>query len=211
AYYREVDHADWTHAQTGARMLKAQHPEFEMWNQGIHARSGVACADCHMPYIRVGATKISDHHVRSPVLNINRACQPCHKFPEEELRARVYAIQDRTFALRGRGLDAVTALIADLEAAKNAGRSDAELAAARELHRQSQFYLDFVEAENSMGFHAPGEALRILAISIDLARQGQLALRGVAPSTKSTTAPTSAPTEESTTTSDESSATTAAP
>ena len=180
AYYTEVDHADWTHARSGARMLKAQHPEFEMWNQGIHARSGVACADCHMPYMRVGATKISDHHVRSPLLNINRACQPCHKFSETEMIARVHLNQDRTFALRSRALDAVTALIADLEAAKQAGRSDADLALPREMHRKSQFYVDFVEAENSMGFHAPGEALRILALSIDFARQGQLTLRGVA-------------------------------
>jgi nitrite reductase (cytochrome c-552) len=50
AYYDEVGFQDWTHADTGAPMLKAQHPEFELWNQGIHARSGVACADCHMPY-----------------------------------------------------------------------------------------------------------------------------------------------------------------
>ena len=189
AYYTEVDHADWTHAQSGARMLKAQHPEFEMWNQGIHARSGVACADCHMPYTRVGATKISDHHVRSPLLNINRACQPCHKFGEDELRGRVHAIQDRTFALRARALDAVTALIAELAAARLAGRPDAELAGPRALHRQAQFYVDFVEAENSMGFHAPGEALRILAISIDLARQGQLALRGAPPPAPTAPAP----------------------
>ncbi len=180
AYYREVDHADFTHKQTGARVLKAQHPEFELWNQGIHARSGVSCADCHMPYQRVGATKISDHHVRSPVLNINRACQPCHKFPEEELRARVVAIQDRTHELRGRALDALLDLIGDLQAAVAAGRTDADLAPARALQRQAQFYVDFIEAENSMGFHAPGEAARILAISVDLARQGQLALRGVA-------------------------------
>lgn len=39
-----------------------------MYNQGMHARSGVACADCHMPYQRVGAQKISDHHVRSFVI-----------------------------------------------------------------------------------------------------------------------------------------------
>ena len=71
AYYDEAKFKDWTHADTGAPVLKAQHPEFEMWNQGIHARSGVACADCHMPYKRQGALKISDHHVRSPLLNIN--------------------------------------------------------------------------------------------------------------------------------------------
>jgi nitrite reductase (cytochrome c-552) len=181
AYYTEVDHADWTHARTGTRVLKAQHPEFEMWSQGIHARSGVACADCHMPYQRVGALKISDHHVRSPLLNVNNACQTCHKFSEDELRARAHDIQDRTFELRNRAMDAVVALIADLEAARKAGRSDAELAPARALHRQAQFYLDFIEAENSMGFHAPGEAARVLAVSADLARQGQLALRGPVP------------------------------
>ena len=90
-YYREVGFTDWTHAETGAPALKAQHPEFEMWNQGIHARSGVTCADCHMPYMREGAQKISDHHVRSPLLNLNRSCQTCHKWPEEELRGRVEA------------------------------------------------------------------------------------------------------------------------
>jgi nitrite reductase (cytochrome c-552) len=58
AYYDEAKFKDWTHADTGAPVLKAQHPEFEMWNQGIHARSGVSCADCHMPYKREGALKI---------------------------------------------------------------------------------------------------------------------------------------------------------
>ena len=87
AYYEANGHKDWTHARSGAPVLKAQHPEFEMYNQGIHARSGVACADCHMPYQRRGALKISDHHVRSPLLNIDQACQTCHKISEEELRA----------------------------------------------------------------------------------------------------------------------------
>ena len=176
-YYDEVGFKDWTHADTGAEVLKAQHPEFEMWNQGIHARSGVACADCHMPYMRVGALKISDHHVRSPVLNINRACQTCHHWPEEELKARVEQIQDRVFELRNRSMDALVALIGDLKAARAAGKSDADLAEARKLQRRAQFMLDFVEAENSTGFHAPEEAERILAMSIDYARQGQLALR----------------------------------
>ena len=79
---------DWTHARTGAPLLKAQHPEFELWSQGIHARSGVSCADCHMPYRREGAIKISDHHVRSPLLDVARSCQTCHRFPEAELHAR---------------------------------------------------------------------------------------------------------------------------
>jgi nitrite reductase (cytochrome c-552) len=181
AYYDAENFADWTHQESGAPALKAQHPEFEMWSQGIHARSGVACADCHMPYTRVGALKITDHHVRSPLLNVNRACQTCHRWSEDELKARVLTIQQRTFALRNRAMDAVIALIADLKAAVAAGRPDAELARARDFQRRAQFYLDFVEAENSTGFHAPQEAARILGESIDFTRQGQLALRDAHP------------------------------
>jgi nitrite reductase (cytochrome c-552) len=178
AYYDEVQHKDWVHARTGANVLKAQHPEFEMYNQGIHARAGVACADCHMPYERTGAMKISDHHVRSPLLNINQACQTCHKASEEELKFRVETIQTRTFNLRNIAMDALMDLITDIQNAKNAGKTDAELASARDFQRKAQFYLDFVEAENSMGFHAPEEAARILGESINFTRQGQNALRG---------------------------------
>jgi nitrite reductase (cytochrome c-552) len=177
AYYDEAKFKDWVHAETGAEALKAQHPEFELYSQGIHARSGVSCADCHMPYMREGAMKISDHHVRSPVLNINRACQTCHKWPEAELKARVETIQGRTFALRNLAMDALMELINDLKAARAAGRTDEELVQARAFQRWAQFYLDFVEAENSTGFHAPQEAARILAESINFSRKGQNALR----------------------------------
>jgi len=180
-YYAEVGFKDWEHKLTGAPVLKAQHPEFETWNQGIHARSGVACADCHMPYMRVGAQKISDHHVRSPLLNVDRACRTCHPVDGAELKARAEQIQDRFFAARNRAMDALVALIGDLEAARAAGRTDDELAAAREHQRRAQFYLDFVEAENSTGFHAPQETMRVLAESIDHSRLGQLSLRAFAP------------------------------
>ncbi|MCE9634951.1 MAG: ammonia-forming cytochrome c nitrite reductase subunit c552 [Planctomycetes bacterium] len=177
SYYDEVGFKDWTHKESGAQTLKAQHPEFEMWSQGIHARSGVACADCHMPYKRVGAFKVSDHHVRSPLLNVNRSCQTCHKWSEEELKSRAEAIQERTYALRNRAMDAVCALIVDIKAAKDAGASDDAVALARDLQRKAQFRLDFVEAENSVGFHAPQEAARILGESIDLAQQGRISVR----------------------------------
>lgn len=177
AYYDEVKHKDWVHKESGAEVLKAQHPEFEMYNQGIHARSNVACADCHMPYLREGALKISDHHVRSSLLNINRSCQTCHKWSEEELKTRVETIQERTYKLRNIAMDALIQLIDDIKKAKESGKSDADLATARDFQRKAQFYLDFVEAENSTGFHAPGEAARILAESINFSRLGQVTLR----------------------------------
>jgi nitrite reductase (cytochrome c-552) len=173
AYYDKEGFTDWVHAETGTKVLKAQHPEFEVWNQGIHARAGVACADCHMPYERVGALKVSDHWVRSPLLNLSRACQTCHPVPEQELQARVLTIQDRHHALLQRAGKATTDMLDAMVAAKKAGAADGALEAAAALHRKAQWRLDFVAAENSMGFHAPQELARILADAIDYARQGQ--------------------------------------
>ena len=170
---------DWKHARTGAEVLKAQHPEFEFWSQGIHARSGVSCADCHMPYEREGAVKISDHRVASPLLSISRSCQTCHRFPEAELKARVEAIQDRTKVLMDRAEDALVALIDDLTKAKAAGVPEDKLQPVFELQRKAQWRTDLINAENSMGFHAPQEIARVLGESIDFSRQGQLALRDI--------------------------------
>ena len=156
-------------------MLKAQHPEFELWSQGIHARSGVSCADCHMPYQRDGATKVSDHWVRSPLLNINRACQTCHHFSEEEIKSRVDVIQDRNFQLLQRAGKALMDQLDAIADAKKRGATTEQLKPALELQRQAQWRLDFIAAENSMGFHAPQEAAKVLAEAVDLARQGELA------------------------------------
>lgn len=166
---------DWQHAETGAEVLKAQHPEFEVWSQGIHAKAGVACADCHMPYVREGAMKVSDHWVRSPLANINRACQPCHHYPEGEIQKRVETIQDRHYALLGRAGAALTDMLDAIKAAKAQGASAESLRPILELQRKAQWRLDFVAAENSMGFHAPQELARILGESIDLSRQAQVA------------------------------------
>ena len=166
---------DYKHKETGAPILKAQHPEFELWSQGIHARNGVTCSDCHMPYMREGATKISDHWVRSPLLNVNRACQSCHRASESEMLARVDGIQSKNYELLQRGGAAIIDLIEAIIAAKAAGASEEQLQTALEFQRRAQWRLDYIAAENSMGFHAPQEAARILGIAADYARQGQIA------------------------------------
>ncbi len=175
-HFDKTDFADWVHKETGARMIKVQHPEFELWSKGTHASAGVSCTDCHMPYKRVGAMKITDHHARSPLLNINQACQTCHKVPEQDLLDRVEAIQMRTQDLRGKALDALVDLIDDIKAAKESN-PDLDLSAALDHQRKASFYVDFVVSDNSNGFHAPQEAVRILGTSIDHSRKGQNAVR----------------------------------
>jgi nitrite reductase (cytochrome c-552) len=165
---------DYKYKETNAEILKAQHPEFELWSQGIHARSGVSCADCHMPYMRDGATKVSDHWVRSPVLNINRACQSCHHFSEDEIKERVDVIQERNHNLLQRAAEALMDQLDAIVQAKSEGASDEQLKAAQDYQRKAQWRLDFIAAENSMGFHAPQEAARVLGEAADYARQGQI-------------------------------------
>ena len=177
AYYDEAQFKDWTHAETGAPVLKAQHPEFEMWNQGIHARSGVACADCHMPYKREGALKISDHHVRSPLLNINRACQTCHKWPEEELQgaggddpgAHLQPAQPGDG--RAGGADRRP------QGGEGGGQDRRGARGGAGLPAQGAVLSGFRRGGELHGFHAPQEAARILGESIDFSRKGQIALR----------------------------------
>ena len=131
-----------------------------------------------MPYERVGAMKISDHWIRSPVLNLNKACQTCHKWAEDDLRERVETIQDRTFELRNIAMDAVLKLTTDIAAAVRQDSTRSLIRQARDYQRKAQFLTDFIEAENSMGFHADQEAARVLARAIDYARRGQIVLAG---------------------------------
>lgn len=154
-YYAAINFKDWVHKETNAPMLKMQHPEFEMWSSGIHARSGVACADCHMPYVRTGAVKVSDHWVRSPLLNINQSCQVCHHESEAEMKGRVEQIQDRTFELKQKTEAAMIDAVDAIAGAQKAGAGDGDLSTSRQLYRRASMRWDFVSSENSMGFHSP--------------------------------------------------------
>jgi nitrite reductase (cytochrome c-552) len=173
-HYDRYGFSDWTHAETAAPMIKIQHPEFEMWSTGLHAQSGVACADCHMPYVREGAVKVSDHWLRSPLTNINHACQTCHQQDEQALEERILTIQNRTAELLRLAENALIDAIDALVAAQKGGATEAQLEQARYLHRQASLRWDFVSSENSTGFHSPQEAARILGMAIDFARQSQL-------------------------------------
>lgn len=178
---------DYKHGETGAIVYKAQHPEFELWAQGIHSKNGVSCADCHMPYEREGAMKLSNHTVQSPMLNINNACQQCHNVSEHDLRSRVEEIQGRTLALLERAAHAMTEMLDAIMEAKAAGATDEQLTSVFELQRKAMWRLDYISSENSRGFHAPQEAARILGESIDYSRQAQaMAIRMRAPQAPST-------------------------
>ncbi|HPJ37887.1 MAG TPA: ammonia-forming cytochrome c nitrite reductase subunit c552 [Spirochaetota bacterium] len=203
SYYdaiRNLFSGDWVHSLTGAPMIKIQHPETELFSSGIHARSGVTCTDCHMPYRRSGGVKITDHNITSPMKNLEGTCGSCHPLSTEELKARIDIIQFKT-ALALRATEkAILALVDDIMKAKSSIISmkstaapqliETALKVPREFHRRAQMRWDFIFSENSTGFHSPQESMRVLAQAVELSRQGQLALQGNLIKMKLSLAPT---------------------
>lgn len=175
AYYDEKQFADWTHPISGAKMVKMQHPDYEVYSKGVHAYRNVSCADCHMPYRTEGGQKFTDHQIRSPLLNISNSCAVCHRWGEDDIRKRVESIQDKIVEGRHIAEDAIAKAHFDIAACKQAGASDDELADVRKLIRKAQLRWDYVAANNGLGFHAPQECQRILAAAADLAQQTRIA------------------------------------
>lgn len=175
AYYEEAGFKDWVYPETDTPMLKAQHPEYEFFTAGsTHYNAGVSCADCHMPYVRDGASKYSSHDVHSPLLNPEQACGQCHTDTGYVIN-RVANIQQQVANTKIGTEDAIIDAVNAIKAAVAAGNADAALLdEARKLHREAQFMWDIVSAENSTGFHNPEYALETLAKSSNLARQAQM-------------------------------------
>ncbi len=175
AYYQEQPakfDQDWLHPDSQAKMLKAQHPEFETWQNGVHGKSGVSCADCHMPYVRKHGQKYTSHWVTSPMRSTKESCQTCHTQSAEWLLQRVKTIQNNVWQLqKTAGQTVARAHEVIGKAGKVAGVRQEELAKAREHLRKAQWFWDIVAAENSMGFHNPDQVLNTLGQAIDMAHQ----------------------------------------
>ncbi|QCD52075.1 ammonia-forming cytochrome c nitrite reductase subunit c552 [Campylobacter sp. RM16192] len=184
--------ADYKHKQTDAKMIKMQHPEAELHTTSIHARSGVTCVDCHMPYKRVGATKVTNHIVQTPFADITASCKTCHMQSEDELKERISFIQNRHAHELRKCENDLLSLIEDLKTARVelAKHSDFSGLAPDEqkksisealkeplwMHRKAHIRWDFAFSENSYGFHGPQEAARIIGQCQSIAREGQLHL-----------------------------------
>jgi nitrite reductase (cytochrome c-552) len=158
-------------------MIKMQHPDYELYTAGsTHYNAGVACADCHMPYTRDGSAKFSTHDIKSPLLRLPETCGVCHT-DVDYVTERVKIIQDSVYETMIKAEEAIVGCHSAIETSavrtRLRGVNTEMNAQARELHRQAQLRWDFIAAENSMGFHNPEEALRILADAIDLARQAE--------------------------------------
>jgi nitrite reductase (cytochrome c-552) len=169
-------HTDWTHAISRAPMLKAQHPDYELFTRGIHYERGVSCADCHMPYAVEGGVKFTDHRIQNPLNNINNACQTCHRESEETLTRNVYDRQDAVYAVRSRLEEALVNAHFEAAHAWELGATETQLREALLNIRRAQWRWDYIAASHGVGFHAPQEALRVLGLGMDYAQQARIQL-----------------------------------
>ena len=162
---------DWLHPDSKTPMLKAQHPDFEIWKTSVHADAGVTCVDCHMPYMRENGKKYTSHWMTSPLKHIEEGCLKCHDESKETLIARVKTIHDNNNKLqRIAGQTCAKAHLA-IQAAEAAGATPEQLAPIRLKMREAAWYWDWIAAENGNGFHNPDKCMRISGESIDLAHQ----------------------------------------
>lgn len=176
AYYDSYEFTDWTHKLSRAPMLKAQHPDYELYKTGVHAARGVSCADCHMPYKVTGSKKFTDHHIQSPLNNIANSCQVCHRESEEQLKKDVYSRQGKVLEIRRIVEKSLAKAHIEAKIAWDNGATEEEMKPVLKLIRHAQWRWDWVAAANGVGFHSPVEALRVLSTAIEKAEQARAML-----------------------------------
>ncbi|MFD2033755.1 ammonia-forming cytochrome c nitrite reductase [Belliella marina] len=176
AYYDAIDFADWVHPLSKAKMLKAQHPDYELFTQGVHAKRGVSCADCHMPYKTEGGQKFTDHHIGSPLSNVENSCFVCHREKETDLMTDVYDRQ-RKIKEGTSKLQKILAM-AHVEAARawELGASEAQMKDILLGIRHSQWRWDYAVASHGAAFHAPLETSRIVTSATSIAQETRIKL-----------------------------------
>ena len=179
SFYDSIQFTDYTHKLSKAPILKAQHPDYEIFMMGPHAQRGLSCADCHMPYMADGGIKYSNHQIMSPLKNISGTCQTCHRDSEENLRNYVYQYQDKALEIRDRIEKELSKAHVMAKTAWDNGANDTEMKESLQLIRQAQWRWDFAVASHGASFHAPVETQRILAHSLDRTMQAQLQLQKV--------------------------------
>lgn len=178
-YYDNIQFVDYTHKLSRAPILKAQHPDYELFKTGIHAQRGLSCADCHMPYVSDGGIKYSSHHKRSPLASINNSCQVCHRESEEDLREAVFQRQRSANQIRNLVEKELATAHIEAQFAWEKGATEAQMNEALQLIRQSQWRWDYAVASHGGSFHSPIEYQRIMSHSLDRAHKARFAIAQV--------------------------------
>lgn len=175
-YYDKIGFSDWTHALSKAPMLKAQHPDYEIFRLGIHSQRGIACADCHMTYQSEGGQKFTNHKMQSPLNNIAASCQVCHREETSALVQNVYDRQDKILEVRQHLEKALVRAHIEAGKAWELGATNDQMKEILKGIRHAQWRWDFVCASHGGSFHAPVECARIISNGLTIVQETRLRL-----------------------------------
>jgi nitrite reductase (cytochrome c-552) len=175
-YYDNIEFSDWTHTISKAPMLKAQHPDYEVYMTGIHAQRGVSCADCHMPYKSEGGQKFTDHKMQSPLNNVANSCQVCHREETATLIANVYERQDKIIETRDKLEELLVRAHVEAKKAWDLGATDEQMKNILKGIRHAQWRWDYVAASHGGSFHSPVESGRVISTGITIAQETRIQL-----------------------------------
>ncbi len=178
-YYDEMDYYDFINPLSKAKMLKAQHPDYEIFKTSVHAKRGVSCADCHMPYKTEGGQKFTDHHIGSPLTNIENSCFVCHR---EKVNDLIDDVRERQRKVR-EGISQLLRQVATahIEAKKawEVGATEAEMEPILKNIRKAQWRVDYPIQSHGASFHSPVEVQRLVTAGLGYAREARLGLTRV--------------------------------
>jgi len=178
-YYDNMDFADWTHPMSKAPMLKAQHPGYELYQTSVHAKRGVSCADCHMPYKSEGGQKFTDHHIQSPLNNVANSCQVCHRQETQELISDVYERQDKIIMNRDELEKQLVSAHVEAQKAWELGATEEQMEDILMHIRHAQWRWDYAAASHGAAFHAPIETGRIISTGMTRVQEARIKLARV--------------------------------
>jgi nitrite reductase (cytochrome c-552) len=157
-------------------MLKAQHPDYEVYMTGIHAERGVSCADCHMPYKSEGGQKFTDHHLQSPLNIVEASCAVCHREKTTTLIMNVYDRQDKIIQNRDKLEELLVRAHVEAKKAWDLGATEEQMKPILMDIRHAQWRWDYAAASHGASFHAPVEIGRVVAAGINLAQEARIKL-----------------------------------
>ncbi|WP_022943020.1 ammonia-forming nitrite reductase cytochrome c552 subunit [Psychromonas hadalis] len=177
AYYDAIGFKDWTHKVSKAPMLKAQHPGYETWTQGIHGKNNVTCVDCHMPKVEnEDGTVFTDHKVGNPFDRFENTCANCHTQSKTMLQDVVATRKAQVLEMKLIAEKQIVAAHFEAKAAWDAGATEAEMKDILQDIRHAQWRWDYSIASHGIHMHAPEVALSVLGTAVDKAADARTKL-----------------------------------
>jgi nitrite reductase (cytochrome c-552) len=176
-YYDALGFKDWTHKVSKAPMLKAQHPGYETWRDGIHGKNKVVCVDCHMPKVtKEDGTVYTDHKVGNPFDRFEDTCANCHTQSKDQLQGIVSTRKAQVTNMKLTAEKHIVAAHFEAGAAWDAGATEAEMKDILTDIRHAQWRWDYAIASHGVHMHAPEVALEVLGTAVDKATDARTKL-----------------------------------